>query len=606
MSRRALLLLVVMLLVPLLTPLDRARAQGVTERIVSYRVELTVEPSGALAVLEVIDYDFGSAQRHGILRDIPTRFRYDDRYDRLYPLEVQRIEGSPGTPARYAIESVDGGTTRIRVGDAKTTITGRHEYRLAYRIVGALNAFPDHDELYWNAVGTEWGIPIGAVAVTVHLSGGGGAGGNTETQAACYAGPSGSRLACVSARLGGDGAQFTHGRLRANEGVSVVLGFPKGRVPEPQPVLVERWSFFRAFTVDPLRLGLAALVLVASVWGVVRLVWTRGRDIRWRGSPVEVVFGGTDQQRVPLFEGGAYAIEYTPPDDIRPGEVGTLIDEVAHPLDVTATVIDLAARGYLHIEEIPKEGWFGSADWKLTRQPAPTERRTLQECESLLLDGLFEAGDEVLLSSLKRTFVARLQAVQAALYADIVTRGWFAESPDSTRSRWGGIAFGALVLAIGAVVLAAWLTTFAIVPVPLVVAALLLLALHKRIPRRTAKGTSALRRTLGFKQFIETAETRRAEFAEKAGLFYEYLPYAIVFGCVDGWAKAFEGLNLAAPDWYGSPNAFTAIYFASAMGGFSDSAVSTIVSTPGGSGSSGFGGGGSSGGGVGGGGGGSW
>ena len=154
--------------------------------------------------------------------------------------------------------------------------------------------------------------------------------------------------------------------------------------------------------------------------------------------------------------------------------------------------------------------------------------------------------------------------------------------------------------------LAAWLTTFAIVPLPLVLAALLLLVLHKRIPRRTAKGTSALRRTLGFKQFIETAETRRSEFAEKTGLFYEYLPYAIVFGCVDRWSKAFEGLDLPAPNWYGSNSAFTALYFASAMNGFSDTAVSAIVSTPGGSGSSGFGGGGSSGGGGGGGGGGSW
>ena len=602
MGRRTLLLLVVLLVVPLLGRAMPVSAQSAGERITSYRVDITVGRDGALAIIEDIEYDFGTDDRHGILRDIPTRLRYDDRYDRIYPLTIQIVGSSSGAPSGYATESVEGGTTRIRIGDANKTITGRHQYRLAYRIEGALNAFDDHDELYWNAIGTQWNVPIAAAAITVHLPGGAG-----QVEAACYAGPLESRLPCASAQVQGDAAGFAHGRLRAYEGVSIVLGFPKGRVAEPTPVLIERWSIVRAFTIDAWRLTAAGLLLVASMYLVVRLVWVRGRDVRWRGSPVEVVFGGTEQQRVPMFEGGAYAIEYAPPDDIRPGQVGTLLDEVAHPLDVTATVIDLAARGYLRIDEIPKEGWFGSTDWRLTKElPTPKDRRTLREYEQRLLDGLFEVGDEVLLSSLKRTFVERLQAVQTALYADVVERGWFSESPDSTRSRWGGIAAVTLALTIGLVVLAAWLTTFAIVPLPLVLAALLLLVLHKRIPRRTAKGTSALRRTLGFKQFIETAETRRSEFAEKTGLFYEYLPYAIVFGCVDRWSKAFEGLDLPAPNWYGSNSAFTALYFASAMNGFSDTAVSAIVSTPGGSGSSGFGGGGSSGGGGGGGGGGSW
>ena len=125
------------------------------------------------------------------------------------------------------------------------------------------------------------------------------------------------------------------------------------------------------------------------------------------------------------------------------------------------------------------------------------------------------------------------------------------------------------------------------------------------MPRRTAKGTAALRRALGFRQFIETAETRRSEFAEKANLFYDYLPFAVVFGCVDRWAKTFEGLALPAPTWYASSNAFTAMAFADSMDGFSTTTSGTLVSTPGGSGSSGFSGG-SSGGGGGGGGGGSW
>jgi uncharacterized membrane protein YgcG len=393
--------------------------------------------------------------------------------------------------------------------------------------------------------------------------------------------------------------------------LTIVVGFPKGVVPPPAPILEQRWTFQRAFTIDPLRVGLGLGLLAAVIAVIARLVWSVGRDWRWRGSPAEVVFGGTNgQQRVPLFEGGAYAIEYTPPDDLRPGEIGTLLDEVAHPLDVSATIVDLATRGYLRIDEVPKKWWFGKSDWQLVRLPDPpaqgagADRRGLLKYERKLLDGLFEDGDAVKLSALRRKFHERLQEVQTALYDDAIDRGWFNRRPDSTRSIWTAIAVGALVVSIGLVVAAAKWTTFGIVPIPLVLGSLVLLSQHNRMPRRTAQGTAALRRALGFRQFIETAETRRSEFAEKANLFYEYLPFAVVFGCTDKWADAFDDLALEPPDWYSSTHAFNAGMLASSMDGFSNTTSGTLASTPGGSGGSG--GGGSSGGGGGGGGGGSW
>ncbi len=121
-----------------------------------------------------------------------------------------------------------------------------------------------------------------------------------------------------------------------------------------------------------------------------------------------------------------------------------------------------------------------------------------------------------------------------------------------------------------------------------------------------------LRRTLGFRRYMETAEKDRAAFAEREGIFSAYLPYAIVFGCVDRWAKTFEGLDreaaaAATGGWYADPGQFSALSFSNEMSSFSSTVSSTIAYTPGTSGSSGFsGGGGSSGGGGGGGGGGSW
>ncbi|MEZ4554468.1 MAG: DUF2207 domain-containing protein [Dehalococcoidia bacterium] len=580
-----------------------ARAQAGVEKIDSYHVDLRIEADGDLIITEDIAYDFGSQERHGIFRDVPTRLRYDGEFDRRYPMKVLSVTASAGTPAQYRVEGIEGGKTRIRIGDEDRTITGQHTYRIEYRIEGGLNGFTDHDELYWNAIGADWSATIFNPSVTVHLPA---ALAPDEVQVGCFEGPRGSSLRCASATIDGAQVDFTNGELSPYEGLTVVVGFPKGMVPDPQPILERRWTFQHAFTVDPLRIGLALGLLAVVLAGIVRLVWLVGRDRRWRGSPVEVVFGGTSQQRVPLFEGGAYAIEFTPPEDLRPGQIGTLLDEVAHPLDVSATIVDLAARGYLRIEEIDKTWWFGKSDWRFVRLPdPPADRRGLLPYESTLRNSLFEDGDEVTLSSLKRKFHTDLARVQEQLYADAVSRGWFNRRPDSTRGRWLAISIGALVVS-GAIIAAtaAW-TTFGIVPIPLALGSLSLLALHSRMPRRTAKGTAALRRVLGFRQYIETAETRRSEFAEKANLFYEYLPFAVVFGSVDKWAEAFADLALEPPDWYSSSRPFNAVMLGNAMSGFSTTTSGTLASTPGGSGGSGFSGG-SSGGGGGGGGGGSW
>jgi uncharacterized protein (TIGR04222 family) len=286
--------------------------------------------------------------------------------------------------------------------------------------------------------------------------------------------------------------------------------------------------------------------------------------------------------------------------------MGTLVDEVANPLDVSATVVDLAVRGYLKIEEIPKHGLFGKPDWKLVQ--LKNEGSDLLPYERELMDGLFQDGSEVLLSALKRKFVARLTKVQNELYDDAVERGWFTRRPDTVRAFWARIGVLGLVVAGAIVYLAARFTHLGLIALALLFGAIALLASAKRMPRRTPAGTGMVRRVFGFRTYIETAEAREMRFQEKENIFSKYLPYAIVFGCTEKWAKAFEQLGLQ-PDtgsWYVGSHPFTAVAFASSIDHFSVATVGMISSTPAGSGSSGFGGGGFSGGGGGGGGGGSW
>ena len=111
--------------------------------------------------------------------------------------------------------------------------------------------------------------------------------------------------------------------------------------------------------------------------------------------------------------------------------------------------------------------------------------------------------------------------------------------------------------------------------IPLVAGGVVLLMGAKRMPRRTAKGTGTLRRVQGFRRFIEESEKERAQFAEKQHLFSEYLPYAIVFGATEKWAKAFAGIDGRLPDtgWYTGPNYFTVGSFSDSMDGFATTTV---------------------------------
>jgi len=583
-----------------------ARPASAAEGISSYDVAIDIGANGDLHVVETIAYDFGASEHHGIFRDIPTRVRYDDAYDRVYPLRVDHVTAAPaGTPADYTIEDAGAGLTRIKIGDPDRTVTGAHTYTITYTVQGAMNAFPDHDELYWNAIGTEWPTVIDRSTVRVSAPG-------QITDVACYAGDEGSGLSCDRATARGDRAAFVQGRLFPYEGLTVVVALPKGTVAIQPPILEQRWSLDRAFDASAPKLGAAGALLVVGIGGFGWLAWTRGRDRRYRGSPIDQVMGnpGGESQRVPVGEGNdAAPVEFAPPEGILPGQVGVLIDERANTVDVVATIVDLAVRGYLVIEEIPKEGLFGKPDWRLIRLEKDTA--PLRVYERSLLDGLFRDGGDVTLSSLRTTFAERLSAVEEHLYVDASERGWFATRPDRVRGRWR--ALGLLLVVVGAAIayIAIRYTSFGYLGIAAVLVGLVFFFGARGMPSRTAKGTAMLRRVRGYRQVIDTADRYLARWAEQENVFPKTLPYAIVFGLTEKWAKAFAQLaddptRAPAMAWYVPVGTFSVDSFAHAIDGFTVATSGTMTSTPAGSGSSGFGGGGFSGGGGGGGGGGSW
>jgi hypothetical protein len=271
----------------------------------------------------------------------------------------------------------------------------------------------------------------------------------------------------------------------------------------------------------------------------------RGRDRRYAGQTPGLAppSGGVDEP-VPLVGAGPVAVQFQPPEGLRPGQLGTLLDERANVVDVTATIVDLAVRGHLRIVELERAHWFSSRDWRLEKLAGGTGE--LLPFERELYSGLFLSGDEVLLSSLKKTFAARMAKVQTALYVDVTRAGWFRGRPDKVRGVWQGAGF-VLALAGG------WLTWllsrhlhWAPVGVAVTLVGVALFALGRRMPARTAAGTAVLAQARGFREYIRTAEAEQLRFEEGQDIFSRYLPYAVVFGETDRWVRVFGSLAAAS------------------------------------------------------------
>ncbi len=613
--------------VVLLAPADRAVAgRTITaavpgdltsgREITRYDVTADVAVDGSVAVGIELDFDYGDDPGHGPYLSFPTRVSYDDERDRVFEFSDVQASSPTGAPADVHRDD-ESDAMVLRIGDEDVDdVSGVQTYVVTFTVDGWLNpANAQHsgDELYWNVIGAGWEVPLSDVTVRVD--------GPADVQgAACFVGPYGSTTPCGSATTSGTTATFTQDVVQVGDQLTTVTGWPGGTFPGVEPILRDKPD--PTVPVRPLSAGGAAAALVVLVGGGLAIGRVRrtGRDRVYLGltpglrpaSGQEASTGHRDR-RAPV------SVQFEPPSGTRPGEIGTLVDEKADPVDVTATIVDLAVRGWLRIEEVPRKNPRKKPkDWTLVRLREGTEG--LLPFEAYLLSSLFEKGPQIALSDLRTTFASDLAKVQTMMYEHVTDVGWFRANPRSVRTAW--IVVGVLLLALGGLGAAVGFGVqvvpgLALVGIALAAVGILVLALSGSAPARTADGTAVLAQTLGFRRYLATAEANQLRFEEGEDIFSRYLPYAIVFGLTDRWARVFaelaaQGRSVAAPVWYvgtysPTANAFWATGFVGAMDRFESVATSAITApTPGSSGGSGFSGGGFSGGGVGGGGGGGW
>ncbi len=543
----------------------------------TFAVEIQVLPNGELLVTEQIQPRFTGAW-NGLERTIPVEYRTPQGFTYNLNLTPVSVTDDRGTSLKYESRyDRHYRTFRIWIPGA---VDATRTVKFTYQVQKGLKFFEDHDELYWNMTGDEWDVPIEAASARILLPAGA-----TGVRALAFTGVYGSRERDADVEVVGPTVTMRMKRpLGFREGLTAVVGWDKGFVAEPSRLAVGTW-----FLRDNWPLGIPIGVL-ALMW---RRWYTRGRDPKLR--PISVT--------------------YEPPQGLTPAEVGTLVDNSPDLRDISATLVDLAVRGFVKIKEESRPqllGLWSKTEYRLERMKERTEWAGLQAHERQLLEALFSDNtkQEIELSDLQNRFYVHVPKLKDAMFLRLLKHGYYEQQPDKVRRRYL-IAGGAIVVA--GLLGVQWALAAGVNALPFLIATLLsaaiVIAFGWVMPARTRQGAQVLESILGFEEFLSRVEgPKLQQLAKTPELFEKYLPYAISLGVEASWARAFEDLYLKPPDWYqGSDGVqFQPRTFAANLGSMTSRAESVMTSSPRSSGGSGFSGGssgGSSGGGFGGGGG---
>jgi uncharacterized membrane protein YgcG len=486
-----------------------------------------------------------------------------------------------GETEDWFTESVSNGVRLNTGGDDFLPVPAEYEFLLRYRTERQLGFFPDHDELYWNAIGTDWIFPIESASVLVRMFQPVPV---EDMGVEGYTGPQGARGNAYVAEILAPG--IARYRLSAPlapfEGFTIVLTFPKGVIAPPTPAervgrsLMDNRGVLIALT------GLTALLIYCLQQ------WRRvGRDPRK----------------------GIVIPRYEPSKGHTPAGLRYVRRMGYDPRVFSSDLLALAVSGHLGIER--KRNFFRD-EWTLVGKAsnapvAPSQRALL---ERLLPRG---KGTLVLKNTNAGTLSAARTIHEKALETDLHGRYF---------KRNLGSLIPALLIAAPTVALALLTSGGFGIPAIIAVSALMgatLLLFSYLFRAPTPEGRTLLDEIEGLELYLSVAE--RDELADLAGpdappaldaaRFEALLPFAVALEVEDAWTKKFTAAVGAATaaqatsalTWYSGRGPITDMGAFSRAVGTSLSSQISSSSTPPGS-SSGSGGGGSSGGGGGGGGGG--
>ncbi len=504
---------------------------------------------------------------HGIYRYIPT----------------QGYQISGVSVPNYEYETYrENGNLVIKIGSGGYTLTGFNDYEINYRIAMYDDENRTMDMLLLNVVPTDWSTDIESASGRIRLP--------KEADLSklqVYSGSYGTETNEDNVKTGvsedGRTISFQATNLPAGHGVTLALPLPEGY-----------WVGAPVFgQMNPLTYLLFLLGPIGAI--IAWYIW--GRD-----------------------EHMTKTLEFYPPNGLTPGEIGYLVDKKIDERDLVSTIVYLADKGYMTIEEDGKRDFIFNS----IIRPGDDEPKYVRT----IYDGIF-AGDRDNVNSRKmgvkfgrkyqsamgqlssmysqsKTFTkpqsiaARLICALSAIVPIFFFCLWAqynGEDEASVMMVWasGNILFstwlmcsvydnihGASKIKIVLKSIAAiWFYIMGLFPTLFISDALSHMEEKKSLvvigaimigtlisiffaviaTARKPAYTKLLGQILGFKDFIRTAELDKLEtlVADDPEYFYHIAPYAYVLGLSNVWIRKFEDIPIVKPVWYrGHYDAFDA------------------------------------------------
>ena len=357
------------------------------EKIDSFDTSIVAHKDGTMTVTENILYDFGADSRHGIFRTIPRVSRVGDLY-RIIEIDFLKTLRD-GEDETYEIENRSK-ESEIKIGDADKTISGKHNYIIIYRVKNGIGSnYETHDEIYWNATGNEWEIPIERASLRISTDFG-----INPLESICFTGPASSKF--QNCQVNGNSISTTD-ILNPYQGLTTVTKFPVNTFPKSELRTSE--PVFDPDFLNLLKFYIPILLVLNILVGPYLLFW---------------YFKNHSKKRL-----GSPAVNFDIPKNISPLEAGIIDNAKLEKNDVIATIFDLAIRKYLKIEEvkIAKTLRPDETDYKVIKLK---DSEGLNSFEAALFSRLFRDGNEIKLEDLKTDFYSTFATLEKKAFGFIV------------------------------------------------------------------------------------------------------------------------------------------------------------------------------------------
>lgn len=325
-----------------------------SEKIISFHSDIDVDSHSGITVTEHIKvYSLGENIRRGIFRALPLSRNLNNKNQKVR-YDIISVKKN-GQDENYH-EKTEDGYLKIYAGSKDVILTsGTYDYEIKYKTENQIGFFPQYDEFYWNVNGTYWDFDVDTISAKVNLPEGAGI-----IQNSCYTGAYGSNSQNCSVKILSDHSiEWGASGLRANEGLTIAVGFKKGiMIPPPPPTFIEKYGILIAGCI----IFLGLLLYLYSTW----------------------MKYGIDPQTPTVYP------QFNVPENFSPASLGYINSESFKNKYLTAAIVNLAVKGYVKIIEGEDSGLLGFFNTKtFTLNKLKDADETLPKEEINLMNSLF-------------------------------------------------------------------------------------------------------------------------------------------------------------------------------------------------------------------------